>query len=56
MADYKALYHYLFNCITDVIEEMKLPENKSNTNKAIAMLMEVQKGAEEQYLIMTDED
>ncbi len=56
MINYKDLYHFLFNGITDVIQEMELPESKGDTEKFINYLKLLQNGAEEQFLKMGDDE
>lgn len=54
MVDYKELYHFLFNGVTDIIEIMeKEPDARL---KALQHLKFLQAGAEEKFLQMGDDD
>lgn len=54
MVDFKELYYFLFNGISDIIEIMeKEPDARL---KALQHLKFLQAGAEEKYLRMEDED
>ena len=54
MIDYKPLYSFLFNGITDIIEEMEKGNNDRVVEKYIRCLKELQIGAEELYLSQED--
>ncbi len=56
MIDYKPLYGYLFNGITDIINEMEKADNKQDNAKFIQHLKILQLGAEELYLRQEDDE
>lgn len=49
MEDYKALYLFLFNGITDIVKEMeKIPDEQ--TEQYIMMLRQLQADAEQKFI------
>lgn len=56
MIDYKPLYTFLFNGITDIIEVMEKADNSEENAKFIQYLKILQIGAEELYLRQEDEE
>lgn len=56
MIDYKSLYFFLFNGITDIIGEMENAENKNDNIRFIQYLKILQAGSEELYLKQGDDD
>ncbi|MBO5265868.1 MAG: hypothetical protein IJX15_00395 [Ruminiclostridium sp.] len=56
MIDYKSLYFFLFNGITDIIGEMEKAENRNDNIRFIQYLKILQAGSEELYLKQGDDD
>lgn len=56
MQDYKALYFFLFNGITDIIAEMEKSEDFKDKAKFIRYLKILQAGSEELYLKQGDSE
>lgn len=56
MQDYKSLYFFLFNGITDIIGEMEKAENRNDNIRFIQYLKILQAGSEELYLKQGDDD
>lgn len=56
MEDYKALYFFLFNGISDIIKEIEKSEDFKDKAKFICYLKILQAGSEELYLKQGDEE
>lgn len=56
MEDYKHLYYYMFNGVSDIINLMEEAPNKKDNVKFIQYLKLLQAGAEELYLRQGDND
>ncbi len=54
MIDYKALYSFLFNGITDVIEKVEKSDVSTTNADCVLLLKELQADAEEMYLSQED--
>lgn len=56
MTDYKSLYYFLFNGITDIINMMESAPNKKDNVKPIQYLKLLQMGAEELFMRQEDDE
>ena len=54
MIDYRALYSFLFNGITDVIEKVEKSDVSTTNADCVLLLKELQADAEEMYLSQED--